>query len=125
MKKSYDIEKGIATFTFEGLEPLTLDTSKLSAENEQRMLGHGIEARLGDMAAIPRKDGIVVTEQMRRDAVAAGIAHYESGTKDWNMKGVRVAPQNPTILKIAEKRGCTYAEAEAYIAEQMLKEIEG
>lgn len=130
MKKSYDVNTGIATFTFDsGLAPLTLDTSKMSPENEQHMLGHGVLARVGDMAAIPKQDSkgnvVVVTEQMRRDAVEAGIKHYESGTAEWNMKGgSRAAPQNPTILAIAAKMGLTYAEAEAEVARRMLAEME-
>ena len=33
MKKSYDVNTGIATFTFDNLEPLTFTVSKMSAEN--------------------------------------------------------------------------------------------
>lgn len=125
MKKAYDAVQQIATFTFDGLEPLTFNVSKMSAENEAAMLGHGVLARLGDMAAIPRKgpngEVITVTEAMRREAIEAGIAHYESGTTDWNMKGGDRAPkQNPTILAIAAKLGVSYAEAEAEVARRML-----
>lgn len=126
MKKAYDVNTGVATFTFDGLEPLTFSVSKMSPENEQAMLGHGVLARLGDMAAVPRtqKDGsvITVTEAMRRAEIEAGIKHYESGAVEWNLSGrTRTAPQNPTILAIAAKRGCTYAEAEAFLAAQFLE----
>lgn len=128
MKKSYDVATGIATFTFDGLPPLTFDTSKMSPENEQRMLGHGIEARLGDMAAIPRKqkDGsiITVTEAMRREAVEAGIAHYESGTTAWEMKGTpKAAPQNSLWAAIAVKRGVTYETVAAEYAQKAMAEL--
>lgn len=126
MKKSYDVNTGIATFTFDGLDPVLFSVEKMSPENEQAMLGHGVLARLGDMAAIPRKDvpGGTITEQMRRDAIKAGVDHYESGTTAWEMRsGQRAPAQNPTILAIAAKRGCTYAEAEAFLAAQFLEEI--
>ena len=123
MKKSYDIATGIATFTFDdGLPTLTLDSAKMSPENEQAMLGHGILARVGDMAALPRKNPktgqvIVITEAMRHAEIKAGITHYESGTTDWNLKGGdRTPKQNPTILALAVARKITYAEAEAFIA---------
>ncbi len=127
MKKSYNVATGIATFTFDGLDALQFSVEKMSPENEQAMLGHGVLARLGDMAAIPRKakDGsvITVTEAMRRAEVEAGIKHYESGTVEWEMKGgTRAAPQNPTILAIAAKLGVTYAEAEVEVANRMLSE---
>lgn len=124
MKKAYDVATQQATFTFDGLAPLTFYVSKCAAEIEAEFLGHGVLARLGDMAAIPRKaaDGsiITVTEQMRRDAIEAGIKHYESGTTDWNMKGTSAPKQNPTILAIASKLGVSYAEAEAEVARRML-----
>lgn len=127
MKKSYDVATQQATFTFDGLEPLVFNVAKCDASIEAEFLGHGVLARLGDMAAIPRKDvpGGTITETMRRDAIAQGITHYESGTTDWNMKGGTRAPvQNPTILAIASKLGVTYAEAEAEVARRMLADLE-
>lgn len=127
MKKS--IEGAIVKFEFEGLEPLSFDVNSMSEETQNYAIPFGMCHRLGDMAAIPKSDGkgnvIVVTEQMRRDAVEAGIKHYSSGTKEWNMKGTRVAPQNPTILAIAAKMGISYTEAEAEIQRRMLAELEG
>lgn len=120
---------GLVLFKFDGLATVTFDSQKVSAENEQNALAHGWLARIGDGAALSRKqkDGTVVTitEAMRRDEVLALVAHYESGTTEWNIKGgTRAAPQNPTILAIAAKMGCTYAEAEAEVARKMLAEME-
>lgn len=119
---------GLVTFTFDGLDAITFDSAKASAECEQAALANGWMQRLGDMAAIPRtaKDGSVidVTEAMRREAVLTGVQHYESGTTDWNLRAQsRPAPQNPTILAIASKLGCTYAEAEAEVAKRMLADM--
>lgn len=123
MKKS--IEGALVKFTFEeGVPELVFDVNTMSAENMDYAIPFGMCHRLGDMAAIPRKDGLVVTEQMRHDAIKAGMDHYASGTKEWNMKGgTRAAPQNPVIQAIAAKRGCTYVEAEKFLQEQFLTEV--
>ena len=125
MKKS--IDGAIVKFEFDGLEPLEFNCNKMSAEMQDYAIPFGMCHRLGDMAAIPKRDAkgnvVVVTEAMRRAEVEAGIKHYESGTKDWNMKGTRAPVQNPTILAIAAKLGKTYQEAEIYIQEKMLAEI--
>ena len=125
MKKSYDVNTQVATFTFDGLEPLTFTVGKCSAKVEAEFLGHGVLARLGDMAAVSRKqkDGsvITVTEAMRRAEIEAGIAHYESGTEQWELRATALpAPQNPTWLAIAMKKGMTY---EAYVAERAAADL--
>ena len=119
-------------FTFEGMAPeaamLTFDLDRVHSSLHERAELHGWEQRIRDNAAISRKqkDGsvITVTEVMRRDAVKEMLDHYMGGSADWNLKAsARAAPQNATILAIATKRGCSYAEAEAYIAEKMLAEL--
>lgn len=119
-------------FTFDGLAPedciLTFDMDRVHSSLHERAEMHGWEQRLRDNAAISRKqkDGsvITVTEAMRRDAIKEMLDHYHGGSAEWNLKSrERAAPQNATILAIAAKRGCTYAEAEAYIAEKMLAEL--
>lgn len=113
-------------FTFDGLASIVFDAEQATV-NRQDAEMHGFEQKIRDNAAISRKqkDGTVidVTEAMRRDAVQEMIAHLTTSTA-WNMvKAQRAAPQNPTILAIANKRDCTYAEAEAWIAEKMLAEM--
>lgn len=126
MKKA--IVEGKITFTFDGLDPVVFDHEKVSEQMRDMAETHGWMQRLGDNAAISRKqkDGTVidVTEQMRRDAVLELVNHYESGTTEWNLKTARGPSQNPTILAIAAKRGCTYAEAEAFLAAQFLDEMQ-
>ncbi len=127
MKKAI---KGTAVhFTFEGgLDPIVFESTKASTEARDYAEMHGWQARIGDMAAIPRtqKDGtvITVTEAMRREAILAGVTHYESGTVVWEMKGgARPAPQNPLFLAIAAKHGITYDEAMAKVQAEMLGEL--
>ena len=113
-------------FTFEGLDSITFDSTKVSAENTARATMHGLEHRIRDNAAIAKseKNRFNVTETMRRDAILEIVMHLESGGTEWNLKaGTRAAPQNPTILKIAAKLNITYVEAEAKLAEQFLTEM--
>ena len=126
------INNGKLTFTFDGLEPLTFDPERASAANRAYAELFGWQPRLKDMAAISRvrKDSagvehvITITEQMRRDAVEAGINHYYSGTDNWSMKGPgKVAPQNRTILALAAKLGKTYEETEAILADDDVAEL--
>lgn len=125
------IEGTRVVFTFEGgLEPVVLDAAAMSPEVRERAMLHGLLARLGDAAAIPRQQGdvvVTVTEAMRREAVGRLAEHYASGTKEWNLggRGARVERANPTIAAIAEKRGCTYAEAEAWLAGDFLASLGG
>lgn len=116
-------------FAFDGLESITFDSEIASVACRERAEMHGWEQRIRDNAAITRKqkDGtvITVTEAMRRDAVAEMVSHYESGTENWSVRGPgSVAKQNPVIAAIAAKRNCTYAEAEQFLAEQFLTEIQ-
>lgn len=129
MKKRSDIPNQQIIFTFDGLEPVTLQLAKVSDDVLEHAQYHGFEARIGDAAALSRKqpDGTVIqiTEAMRRAAVEELVNHYHSGTKDWELRTRKAAAQNPTILAIAAKMGVTYAEAEAEIQRRMLAEIEG
>ena len=125
MKKSIDVKTHTITFTFDGLAPVVFDADKANDDIRDYAMLHGFQARIGDNAAIARKDaGGTVTEAMRREAVLELVAHYESGASEWALKATRAAPQNPTILAIAAKLNISYVEAEAEIQRRMLAEIE-
>jgi len=126
MKKAIDTINQTVTFTFdEGIAPITLAMSQVSPANATYAMLHGFAQRLGDNAAITKKDAPDgVTEEMRRAAVQQMVDHYASGTVEWNLKvSERKAPQNPVILAIAAKLGVTYAEAEAEVARRMLDQL--
>lgn len=126
MKKSINTVTNSVTFAFEGLDAIVLKMADVNPSNQAYAALHGMAARIGDNAAIPKTEAnnFTVTEQMRRDAVAEMVAHYTGGSADWNLKvSERKAPQNATILAIAAKMGISYQEAEAYIAEKMLAEL--
>lgn len=118
MKKA--IIEGKITFTFDGLEPVVFDHEKVSDKMRDAAETHGWMARLGDNAAISRKqkDGTVidVTEAMRRDAVLELVNHYESGTEEWNLKTAAGPRENKFIRDLATRKGITYQEAEAIVA---------
>lgn len=94
--------------------------------NEQARL-KGWEARLRDTAALSRKqpDGtiITITEAMRKTEVDALIAHYVTGTEAWNV-GAKAAAPNPFFIRLAEKRNCTYAEAQSWYQAKLLEDMD-
>jgi len=128
MKKTINTVTQSVTFTFDGLEPVTLSMDRVSPANVTYAALHGMAARIGDNAAIAKsaENNFTVTEAMRREAVTAMVAFYENvENNDWNMRvtGPRKAAFNPAIQAIAEKRGCTYEEAAAWFNEKLMAEL--
>lgn len=126
MKKALGTD-GIITFTFDGLEPVKFDAGKCSERVQDYAMQHGFMARIGDNAAISRKqkDGtiITVTEAMRREAVLELVNHYESGTEQWELRTTKAPAQNAAILALANSLGKTYAEAEAIVANGTIADL--
>ncbi len=119
MKKVIDAAAQTVTFTFDdGLAPISLAMSDVSPVNATYAMLHGFGARIGDNAAISRKqkDGSVikVTEQMRREEIAKMVAHYASGTNEWDMG--RQTPIDPRAVKLAEAKGISIEEAKQRLA---------
>ena len=116
MKKQIDGTN--VTFTFDdGLPSLTLDTSVVSPTCHARAEMHGWSSKLGDAAAIPRKDAktgavITVTEEMRYNAVKAMVDHFAGGG-EW--AAAKATAEQPAIRALATKKGITYAEALALV----------
>ena len=128
MKKAIDAVAQTVTFTFEdGLAPIVLSMWQVNPANATYAMLHGFAARIGDNAAIQKsaENGFRVTEAMRREAVAELVEHYASGSADWSPK-VRAKAEklNPHIMAIAQKRGCTYEEAQAWFNAKLMEELE-
>lgn len=128
MKKVIDAVAQTVTFTFEGgLAPIVLAMSQVNPTNATYAMLHGFAARVGDNAAIQKsaENNYTVTEAMRRDAVKELVDHYASGSADWSPK-VRTKAEklNPHIMAIAQKRGCTYEEAQAWFNAKLMAELE-
>jgi hypothetical protein len=128
MKKSINAVERTVTFTFEGLEPVTLQLGNVSQANVTYASLHGFVARIGDNAAIAKtaENGFKVTEAMRRAEVEAMVKFYENGDNvDWNMRAAaKAAPFNPTIQAIADKLGKSSAEAMAWYNAKLMAELD-
>lgn len=114
------------TFDDEGVLPIEFDCLNMSEANRKRAVPFGMGHRLGDMAAIPKSEanGFRVTDAMRKAEIEAGIAHYESGTEDWNLRASatpKVSEKSFTaaIQMIADLTGVTFEEAKASFMEKM------
>lgn len=134
VKPVVDVEKGIITFKVKGLADLVFDTNKCSAVVMKRAAMVGMaQVRIMDMAAIPMqdKDGNIIPEArritMKRERMAEGIAHYESGTEEWSRVSEGGFGKSITLEGIAELKGVTYEEAEAFVEAQWnaAKDAEG
>ena len=128
MKKQ--IVGNLVKFTFEGdVPPLTFDCTKMSGANRAYAIPFAMCHRLGDAAALSRTmpDGSVrvITEAMRREAVAEIAAHYEGGSEAWEMRTTRAPARNPVWEAIAAKRGVEYDVVAAEKVAADLAELEG
>ena len=126
MKKAINTITNSVTFTFEGLDAVTLKMADVNPSNQAYAALHGMAARIGDNAAIAKSEAnaYTVTEAMRREAVLEMVEHYTGGSAEWNLRvSERKAPQNATIAAIAAKLGITYTEAEAEVQRRMLEEL--
>lgn len=133
MKKVIDQATQTITFTFDqtsapGTAPIVFHASAVHDNMSEYAMLHGFAARIGDNAALSRdtKTGKAPSEAERFAAVKELVDHYESGIDQWSIRApgqAKVKSLNPTILAIATKRGITYEEAEAYIAEKFLADM--
>lgn len=126
MKKTINTIDQSVTFTFEGLDAVTINASEVHDANRTYAMLHGLAARIGDNAAITKsvENNFTVTEAMRREAVMELVTHYAGGSEDWNVKAKAASKkQNPFMAQIAAKRGCTYDEAEAWYNAKLMQEM--
>ena len=125
MKKVINVAARSVTFTFDGLDSVTMRCEQMSAENYEYACLHGMAARIGDAAALTKnaENNFTVTEAMRRAEVAAMVEFYENRDNgDWNMKVARTAKIaiNPTWAKMAELSGVAYEVIAAQMAQRDL-----
>ncbi len=128
MKKVINTAAESVTFSFEGLDSVTINMSKVSAANASYAMLHGFAARIGDNAAIQKnaENQFTVTEAMRREAVVELVEFYEDASnKDWNMKQAvrKAAPQNEYILKLAAVLNMTYEECQTKLANDAIQSL--
>jgi len=128
MKKVINAAAQTVTFTFDGeLAPIVLAMENVHQDNRTYAMLHGMAARVGDNAAIQKsaENNYTVTEAMRREAVAELVDHYASGSADWSPKAkAKTEKLNPHIAAIAQKRNCTYEEAQAWFNAKLMAELD-
>lgn len=104
-------------FEFDGEPDYIFDAETCTPSLRAYAEMHGWEQRLGDAAALSRKqkDGavITITEAMRRSEIVALGDYYMNGACVWNVG--RTNAESPTIRAIATAKGITYAEADALV----------
>lgn len=130
MKCSINRETGNVEFSFDDNVPaLQFNPDKATDDAAIRAQQLGWLNKLKDMAALPRervvngeKVVVTITEQMRHDAIATGIKHFEGGGA-WEVRVAKPAAQNPSVAKLAERLGITYEAAMAKLAEAALAEM--
>lgn len=100
----------------ETLEPVESYAFDMLNENGKRAVGHGMNQRLMDKAAIGRdsKSGKSATPQQKYEAIATLATHYANGG-EWAMKGGGTRPLDRAALyqAVAVVRGTDASKVEA------------
>ena len=125
MKKLIDTAARTVTYTFDGeLAPIVFhaDKAPMASRNTAEMMAWA--NKHGDCAAISKlpENNFTVTEAMRHAEVLRSVNHHEGGG-EWTMRAAKVATFNPHIQAIAEKRNCSYGEAQAWFTEKLMAEL--
>ena len=112
-------------FTVVGYEEQVLDLTKVHPDNRVYAEFHGWGQRVPDKAAVPAADkdrNIIPAKErlrMKQEGIAAVIAHYESGSGSWTMRGEgRLAAgmdHTFTVQAVADVQRISVAAAHAYI----------
>jgi len=109
------------TFDVRGAGSVTLNMAKLSEANLAYAALHGMKQRVSDAAAISRNpdNGQPATPQDKLDAMAALVAHYESGGDEWSVRkatgGAGTKPSGLTLRALAQVQGLPLAEMRARV----------
>lgn len=101
-------EGAVLKFNVLGAGVLELDLGKLGEGVRTRALAHGMKQRIADASAIPRNTdtGLAATPQEKFDAMQSLVAHYMSGSDEWNIgraAGGGAAKESGLTLAAMEK----------------------
>jgi hypothetical protein len=85
---AFNAQAGTLTFNVLNAGSLTLDLSAISQANRDRAMVHGFVQRIVDAAAISRNTdtGLPASPSEKLAAMERVVAHYASGTEDWNLR---------------------------------------
>lgn len=81
-------DAGGITFIVYGIGELRVDYADLSPEVKAHAMFHGLKQRITDAAALERDPvtGKSATAQEKFDEMARLVAHYRTGTAEWNTR---------------------------------------
>ena len=128
---TYNVAAGTVTWQFiGGHAPITLDINKVSETCRARaaLVGFG-QTRIADAAAVSRtdKEGNIIpeTERLRRkhENMMRLVAHYESGTEDWELPRVGGGARGPSEADVLDAiKRATGVDGETMLARWIAKE---
>lgn len=122
----WNMEAGTIRFNVKEAGKVTLDITKIHADNVTRAAYHGFTQRVSDGAAIPRdtKTGLSATPQEKLEAITAICNHYMSGSADWRLV-VATDGRALTVEAIARVKGVDYDTANGWVEEFAKAKYEG
>lgn len=117
--------QGNREYTVHGVGTLIVYPDKMSAECRAYAMGHGIDQRVCDAAALSRdtSTGKSATPQEKFEAMRRIVDHLNSGSTDWAIRVAASAGPDAglTLLAMMRALGKTLDEVEAVIAATMAK----
>lgn len=119
IKTTIDTSARTITFTPSTGAAYVFDVAKMHPDMREYAILHGMKQRLGDNAALPKKDGVTPTDQDKMAAIRALGAHYESGSAEWNTRTAgapRTAVDGIVLRAVAAIQGVTVEEMRTRIS---------
>lgn len=117
--------QGNREYTVHGVGTLIVYPDKMSAECRAYAMGHGIDQRVCDAAALSRdtSTGKSATPQEKFEAMRRIVDHLNSGSTDWAIRVAASAGPDAglTLLAMMRALGKSLDEVEAVIAATMAK----
>ena len=83
IKTNINASIGTVTFTAASGDFAIIHLARLHPDNRAYAALHGLKQKCGDAAAL----GMGTSDAAKLDAIRGVIAHLESGSADWNMRG--------------------------------------
>lgn len=117
--------QGNREYTVHGVGTLIVYPDKMSAECRAYAMGHGIDQRVCDAAALSRdtSTGKSATPQEKFEAMRRIVDHLNSGSTDWAIRVAASAGPDAglTLLAMMRALGKTLDDVEALVAATMKK----
>lgn len=111
-------EAGNILVAVAGVGSITMDMTKVHADNKAYAAFHGFKQRLVDAAALSRDttNGATASPADKFAAIKELVDHYEGGSPDWSRQSAGGGASSITLEAIATIQGLTYEVAEERVA---------